>query len=75
MMALKEDKKADNKSKKGIVKFVKEVKSETKRITWPPKSEVKKSTIVVLFFCAVCAVIIGFMDYGFSLLSRLIFTK
>lgn len=74
-MALNENKKAEEKSKKGIVKFFKEVKAETKRITWPPKSETKKSTIIVLFFCAVSAIIIGFMDYGFNSLYKLIFTK
>lgn len=50
-MALNENKKAEEKSKKGIVKFIKEVKAETKRITWPPKDEIKKSTIIVLFLC------------------------
>lgn len=74
-MALNENKKVDEKSKKGIVKFAKEIKAETKRITWPPKNEVKKSTIIVLFFCAVSAMVIGLMDYGFSGLYKLIFTK
>jgi preprotein translocase subunit SecE len=72
-MALNENKKAEEKSKKGIVKFIKEVKAETKRITWPPKDEIKKSTIIVLFFCAVSAIIIGLMDYGFNGLYKLIF--
>ncbi|MFU0824320.1 preprotein translocase subunit SecE [Clostridium sp.] len=72
-MALNENKKAEKKSNEGIVKFVKEVKAETKRITWPPKDEIKKSTIIVLFFCAVSAIIIGLMDYGFNGLYKLIF--
>ncbi|KYH28797.1 MULTISPECIES: preprotein translocase subunit SecE [Clostridium] len=72
-MALNENKKAEEKSKKGIVKFIKEVKAETKRITWPPKDEIKKSTIIVLFFCAVSAIIIGLMDYGFNSLYKFVF--
>lgn len=67
--------KIQEQSQKGIGKFFKEVKAETKRITWPPKEETKKSTITVLFFCAVSAMIIGLMDYGFSGIYKLIFTK
>lgn len=73
-MALNE-KKQIGESSTGIGKFFREVKAETKRITWPPKDQVKKSTIIVLLFCAASAVLVGLMDYGFSGLYRLIFTK
>jgi preprotein translocase subunit SecE len=43
-------------SSMSLGKFFKEVKAETKRITWPPKNERKKSTLIVLFFCAVSAI-------------------
>ncbi|KGM94815.1 preprotein translocase subunit SecE [Clostridium novyi A str. 4552] len=72
-MALNESKKLDKQSSVGIGKFLKELKAETKRITWPPKEEVKKSTIIVLFFCAVSAFIIGLMDSGFNGLYKIIF--
>ncbi|MCY6483512.1 preprotein translocase subunit SecE [Clostridium aestuarii] len=65
----------ENLSKKSQGNFLKEMKAETKRITWPPKNEVKKSTLIVLFFCAISAVIIGLMDYGFNGLFKFIFTK
>lgn len=58
---------------KGIVKFIKEIKAETKRITWPTKEQVKKSTIIVLVFCAISAVLIGVLDFGFSNVYKLIF--
>ncbi|AEB74894.1 preprotein translocase subunit SecE [Clostridium botulinum C] len=72
-MALNESKKLEKQSSGGIVKFLKELKAETKRITWPPKEQTKKSTIIVLFFCAVSAIIIGLMDSGFSSLYKIIF--
>lgn len=73
-MALNE-KKQVGESSKGLGKFFMEVKAETKRITWPPKKDVKKSTIIVLLFCAVSAVLIGAMDYGLSSLYKLVFSK
>lgn len=72
-MALVEGKKVEKKSKKGVFKLFKEVKSEVKRITWAAKDEVKKSTLIVLFFCAVSAIIIALIDFGFNGLYRLIF--
>jgi preprotein translocase subunit SecE len=73
-MALNEKKQAVE-SSKGIGKFLKEIKGEIKRITWPPKNQIKKSTIIVLLFCCVYAAIVGVMDYGLQGLYRLIFTK
>ncbi|WMJ80326.1 preprotein translocase subunit SecE [Clostridium sp. MB40-C1] len=74
-MAVNEKKQVKEPSSIEVGKFFKEVKAETKRITWPPKNEVKKSTLIVLFFCVASAVIIGLMDYGFQGLFKLIFTK
>ncbi|MCY6371573.1 preprotein translocase subunit SecE [Clostridium ganghwense] len=74
-MAVNEKKQVSEPSSKGLGKFFKEIKAETKRITWPPKNETKKSTIIVLFFCAISAIMIGLMDYGFQGLYKLIFTK
>lgn len=73
MALLNENKKVEEKSTKGIGKFLKEIKAETKRITWPPKEDTKKATIKVLFFCAVSAVVVGLMDYGFNGLYKFIF--
>lgn len=73
MMALNENIKVEERSTNGMVKFLKEIKAETKRITWPPKEDTKKATIKALFFCAVSAVIVGLMDYGFNGLYKFIF--
>lgn len=74
-MAANEKKQVKEPSSIKVGKLFKEVKAETKRITWPPKNEVKKSTLIVLFFCAVSAILIGVMDYGFQGLFKLVFTK
>lgn len=72
-MALNEKKPVE--SSRSIGRFLKEMKAEIKRITWPPRNQIKKSTIVVLLFCCIYAAAIGLMDYGFNSLYRLIFTK
>lgn len=74
-MAANEKKQIKEPSSIEVGKLFKEVKAETKRITWPPKNEVKKSTMIVLFFCAVSTILIGVMDYGFQGLFKLVFTK
>ncbi|WP_461205218.1 preprotein translocase subunit SecE [Clostridium sp. DL1XJH146] len=56
-----------------IFGFLRDLKAETKRITWPSKEEIKKSTTIVLVFCVVSAIIIGIMDFMLSTLFRVIF--
>jgi len=72
-MALNEKKPVE--SSRNIGRFLKEMKAEIKRITWPPRDQIKKSTIIVLLFCCIYAAMTGLMDYGFASLYRLIFTK
>lgn len=50
-----------------------EIKAETKRITWASKNEVKKALAAVATFCVIYMVIVGVLDYGFSNLFKLIF--
>jgi preprotein translocase subunit SecE len=50
-----------------------EIKAETKRITWAPKKEIKKALAAVVTFCVIYIVIVGIMDFGFSNLFKLIF--
>ena len=44
--------------------YLKELKSETKRITWPSKEDFKKSTLAVIIFCLIWIAIVTVMDYG-----------
>ncbi|WP_027633559.1 preprotein translocase subunit SecE [Clostridium hydrogeniformans] len=59
--------------KKGFFKFLKEVKAETKRITWPSKKEVKKAAIAVATFCIMYIVFIGGIDMIFQNLFKTVF--
>jgi preprotein translocase subunit SecE len=67
----KENKKST--SENAFVRYIKDLKSEFKRITWASKEQVKKSTIIVFIFCLMWAVIVGLLDYGFSNLYNMIF--
>ena len=48
---------------KGIFSFVKGIRNEIKRITWPTKEEVKKALIAVVTICAIYIVLIAFADF------------
>ena len=60
-------------NKKGIVNFFKELKAETKRITWPSKQDVKKATYAVGSFTLIFVLYVALLDYGFNNLYMLIF--
>jgi len=57
---------------KTFIEFLKDVRGELKKVTWPSKSEVTNSTIVVI----VCTIIIGvylwLCDFLFSKILGLI---
>ena len=60
-------------SKKGIVQFFKELKSESKRITWASKQDVKKASLAVASFTFLFVLFVGVVDYGFNNLFKVIF--
>ena len=62
----------DVKSKKGIGKFVKDVRQEYRNVNWPTKDEVFSSTIVVIVFVVVISTFLGFADYSILKLINLI---
>lgn len=49
-----------------VTKFLSEVKTELKKVTWPSRDEVKASTIVVLTATFLLAVYIGVVDFFVS---------
>ena len=78
-MADLENKKADIPEKKNVKKksgkpsifskiagFFRSLKSETKKISWSPATDVRKNTIVVLIVLAVCSIALGIVDYVFN---------
>ena len=60
---------AENAMIKKINNFLKEVKIELKKVSWPNRAELLGSTTVVIVTVSILAVIIGFWDL---ILSRVI---
>lgn len=56
-----------------LLRFLREVKQETKKVTWPQKKEIISSTIVVIISTFAIAFFLGFVDITLQkLLSYLI---
>ena len=60
------------KEKKGAVQFLREVRVELSKVTWPTREELIQSTIVVLIAVAISGVFIAILDAIFSRLVSLI---
>ena len=78
-MADLENKKANNPETKNVKKksdkpslwsriksFAKSIKSEVKKISWSPWTEVRKNTIVVVVVIAICVIALAIVDYVFA---------
>ncbi len=56
-----------------MVKFIREVRNEMKRVTWPSKDEVRGSTTVVVIIVLILAVFTGLVDRALTFLISLAF--
>ena len=56
----------------GIVRFLREVKSELKKVTWPTRRELIAHTIVVFIAVVLSAILIWVIDSIFAGLFQLI---
>lgn len=54
-----------------IVKYLKEVKAEMMKVTWPTWIELKGSTILVILLSAFFALYVGGVDLVLSFVRRL----
>jgi preprotein translocase subunit SecE len=45
------------------VQFLRDVRTEVRKVTWPTWEELKKATIVIVIFVAVLGLVIGWMDW------------
>ena len=57
---------------KRIVRFLRDYKSEGKKIVWPNIKDVVKNTVVVLIMCLVVGALIWIVDFGLGQLLNLI---
>jgi len=51
---------------KKLITFLKEVRIELKRVTWPTRKEATKHTLMVIGFSLVVAAFLGGLDFLFS---------
>jgi len=56
-----------------IKKFVKEVRSELKKVTWPTKKELGAHSVVVFVTVVFVAILIWMLDGGFNVVMRFFF--
>ena len=56
-----------------LIKFIKEVRNELKRVSWPSRDEIRGSTTVVIVIVLVLAVFIGLVDRALTYLVSFIF--
>ena len=50
--------------------FFREVRIEMKKVTWPPRKELLKSTGVVIIAVAIAGIFIGLFDFIWNLIVR-----
>ena len=55
-----------------ITTFIREVKSEIDKVTWPNRNELIASTIVVVVLVVIIALYIGFVDFILSWLLSMV---
>ncbi|MGH3146134.1 MAG: preprotein translocase subunit SecE [Rubrobacter sp.] len=54
-------------------RFVRDVRGELRRVTWPGRDQLRQSTAVVLIIVLTLAAYVAAWDFVFSRLARLIF--
>jgi preprotein translocase subunit SecE len=57
---------------KVVRQFLKEVKVELKKVTWPSKRDAIAGTVVVLITVFICALFLGVVDFWLSRLIKVI---
>ena len=58
----------------GPRKFVRDVRGELRRVSWPGREQLRQSTAVVLIIVLTLAAYVAVWDFLFGRLARLIFT-
>ena len=52
---------------KRMIRFLKDVKAELKKVTWPTKNQAVKNTVVVLIFLIIIGLFVFLIDWLFQL--------
>ncbi len=49
-----------------FVGFLRDVRGEVRKVTWPTTEELKKATLVIVIFVTILGIVIGLMDATFQ---------
>jgi preprotein translocase subunit SecE len=58
-----------------VIQFLKDVRFELGKVTWPSRRELLGSTVIVIIMSVIASIFIGVVDLGFSNLVSLIFGR
>jgi preprotein translocase subunit SecE len=58
-----------------IFQFLKEVRFELKRVTWPSRQETLAGTLVVVVIVLIVATYLGIVDFGLSELIKSVLSR
>jgi len=50
-----------------FIQFLRDVRNELRKVTWPSFDELKKATTVIVIFVTILGILIGLMDSFFQL--------
>ena len=60
----------------GLKEYIKDVRVEMTKVSWPPRAELRESTIVVIVMVVIVSIFIGIVDralsFAFEALIRLL---
>jgi preprotein translocase subunit SecE len=57
----------------GLIDFIRNVRAELRRVTWPNRDQLQQSTAVVLIIVLALTAFVAFWDFIFQNLARIVF--
>ena len=57
----------------GLIDFIRNVRTELRRVTWPNRDQLQQSTAVVLIIVVALTLFVYFWDFIFQSLARAVF--
>jgi len=78
MFSMAEQEKQQQKEKKPnifqrLTRFVKDIRSELKKVLWPSRKQVFNNTLIVLITCLILGGVIWILDFALGFLYKLVF--
>ena len=70
--AVKEKDKSKKKGPNKVLKYLRDLKSEIKKVVWPTKKQLLNNTGIVLTVMVITALFLAGVDYGVSFLVKIL---